>query len=163
MRVYIYRYISVKTNSCIHSCRPKEVNTTWVNSFVSRRFEIHLKLISVTGSQSISCEIDLINWQHFLFSECRDLCWEHCFCYPAVESTFVQVMSRRLRAQSHYLNQYWPGSMTPYSVTKNSYLEHHPKNSQAWWVSRCYDCSKIIVVCSLHRDDMQLQIEGKVK
>ena len=44
-----------------------------------------------------------------------------------VKSTLVQVMACCLRASSHYLNQCWPRSPTPYGVTRPNELNHSLK------------------------------------
>ena len=63
------------------------------------------------------------------------------------KSTLVQVMAWCRQATSHYLNQCWPRSPTPYGVTRPQWVKSHlistpEKNhsttyalSMSWWVS----------------------------
>ena len=45
------------------------------------------------------------------------------------KSTLVQVMAWCRQATSHYLNQCWPRSPTPYGVTRPQWV----KNASSWW------------------------------
>ena len=61
------------------------------------------------------------------------------------KSTLVQVMASSLTATSHYLNQCWPSSMTPYGVI----IGH------AWWVkSKVTSFPTIINVAEILKHDI---------
>ena len=46
--------------------------------------------------------------------------------------TFVQLMTSCNQATSHYLIQYWPKSMLPYSVTRPQWLNSLQHNDAKW-------------------------------
>ena len=65
------------------------------------------KQISVIDGWGISCEIALI-WMSVDFAD--------------DQATLVQVMAWCRQATSHYLNQCWPRSLSPYGVTKPQWV-----------------------------------------
>ena len=79
---------------------------------------------------------------------------------PDQMSTLVQVMAWCRQATSHYLNQCWPRSPTPYGVTRTPWVKM-PKIMQIWnshpsicflWVlcyRSCHRCQwQELIVCS---------------
>ena len=76
----------------------------WMNFFR----DVMIKLISVIDGWSIFCEIAL----RWLSLELTD-----------DKSTLVEVMAWCRQAASHYLNQRWPRSPTPYGVTRPQWLK----------------------------------------
>ena len=78
------------------------------NSLVPGKFEwdfiyVIFKRILMIDVWGISCEIALI-WMSL------DLTY--------VQSTLIQVMAWCRQATSHYLNQWWPRSLSPYGITR---------------------------------------------
>ena len=91
-------------------------STKHVNSLAPGRFEWNfkwtiLKLILVTthSAWDISYEITL-SWISLDFTDGK--------------STLVQVMAWCHQATSHYLNQCWPRSMSPYGVTRPQWVNN---------------------------------------
>ena len=83
-----------------------------INSLAPGRFEQNLRyvifqLISVTDGWDISCKIAL-RWMPLDLTD--------------DESTMVQVMAWCRQATSHYLNQCWPRSLSPYGVTRPQWV-----------------------------------------
>ena len=84
------------------------------NSLAPGKFEwnfryVIFKRISVIDICSISCETALI-WMSLDFTD--------------DQSTLVQVMAWCHQATSHYLNQCWPRSPTPYGITWPLWVSH---------------------------------------
>ena len=82
------------------------------NSLAPGKFEwnfiyVIFKQILVTDGWGISCEIALI----WMFLDVTD-----------DQSTLVQVMAWCRQATSHYLNQCWPRSLSPYGVTRPQWV-----------------------------------------
>ena len=80
----------------------------WLNSLAPGKFEwnfryVIFKWILVIDGWGISCEIVLI-WMSLDFTD--------------DQSTLVQVMAWCRLATSHYLNQCWPRSLSPYGTTR---------------------------------------------
>ena len=83
-----------------------------LNSLAPGKFEwnfrhVIFKEILVIDGWGISCEIALI-WMSLDFTD--------------DQSTLVQVMAWCHQATSHYLNQCWPRSPTPYGVTRPQWV-----------------------------------------
>ena len=57
------------------------------------------------------------------------------------KSTLVQVMAWCRQATSHYLNQYWPRSPTPYGVTRPQWVNT--------WAPERHCCNLELVICNL--------------
>ena len=81
---------------------------TIINSLAPGRLEwnfgwLSFKLISQSDGWGISSEVALRWWSVDLTDD---------------KSTLVQVMAWCRQATSHYLNQCWPSSVTPYGVTR---------------------------------------------
>ena len=79
-----------------------------INSLTPGRFQwnfvwIIFKLISVIDGRDITCEI-VLRWISLDLSD--------------VKSILVQVMAWCRQATSHYLNQCWPRSLSPYDITR---------------------------------------------
>ena len=88
------------------------LNKAIVNSLAPGRFKINFRwgifqLILVVNGWGISCETTLI-WVSL----------DHTYD----KSTLVQVMAWCRQATSHYLNQCWPRSPTPYGVTRPQWV-----------------------------------------
>ena len=60
------------------------------------------------------------------------------------KSTLFQVMAWCRQATSHYLNQCWPRSMSPYGVTRPQWVKR-VRHSPVWGMGRCLytGCSQI--------------------
>ena len=67
------------------------------------------QIISVIDGWGISCELAL-RWMSIDLTEYK--------------STFVQVMAWCRQATSHYLNQWWPRSLSPYGFTRSQWVKH---------------------------------------
>ena len=85
---------------------------TWVNSLAPSRFWLNFKWvifkqILVIDGWVISCEITL-RWMSQGLTDNK--------------STLVQVMAWCRQATSHYLNQCWRRSPTPYGVTRHQWV-----------------------------------------
>ena len=85
----------------------------WVNSLAPGKFEwncrhVVFKQILVIDGWSISCEISLI-WMSLDFID--------------DQSTSFQVMTWCHQVTSHYLNQCWPRSLSPYDVTRPQWVK----------------------------------------
>ena len=85
------------------------------NSLAPRRIEINcreviFKLISVIDGLGISCEI-VLTWMPQVLTDDK--------------STLIQVMTWCHQATSHYLSQCWPGSLSPYGVTRPQWVNKH--------------------------------------
>ena len=48
-------------------------------------------------------------------------------------STLVQVMAWCHQATSHYLNQYWPRSLSPYDVIRPQWVKQFQDQPGIWW------------------------------
>ena len=83
----------------------------------------------------ISCEI-VIRWMSLDLTDDK--------------STLVQVMAWCRQATSHYLNQCWPRSISPYGVTGPRWVNYIPFASSHWsvFILMCYD--NILVRCDEH-------------
>ena len=108
----LFRVRSWNNGMCYMSCHI--LNSLAPGSFQWNLRKIIFKLILVTDGYEISSEIAL-RWRSLDFSDDK--------------STLVQVMAWCRQATSHYLNQSWPRSLTPYGITrpqwvKDRYLEH---------------------------------------
>ena len=84
-----------------------------LNSLAPGKFEWHFRylifqIISVTDGWGISCELSL-RWISLDLTDDK--------------STLVQVMAWCRQATSHYLNQWWPRSLSPYGVTRPQWVE----------------------------------------
>ena len=79
------------------------INSLTPGKFVWYFWYLIFQTISVIDGLGISCELALI-WMPL------DLTDE--------KSPLVQVMAWCRQAKSHYLNQWWPRSLSPYGVTK---------------------------------------------
>ena len=104
---------------------PCECTFMAVNSLAPGKFEwtfrcVIFKRILVIDGWGISCEIALI-WMSVDFID--------------DQLTLVQVMACCRQATSHYLNQCWPRSLSPYGVTRPE------------WVN-CISCSSLIKIFS---------------
>ena len=87
-----------------------------INSLAPGKFEwnfryLIFKQILVIDVWSISCEIALI-WLSLDFTD--------------DQSTLVQVMAWCLQATSHYLNQCWPRSLSPFGVSRPQWGNYFP-------------------------------------
>ena len=85
----------------------------YLNSLAPRRFErnfrkVIFKLILVIDVWGISCEI-VLTWMP------QDLTDD--------KSSLVQVMAWCCQATSHYLNQCWPSSLSPYSIIRPQWIK----------------------------------------
>ena len=105
-------------------CKYAELLGT-LNSLAPGKFEWNLryvifKQILVIDGWGISCEIALI-WMSLYFTD--------------DQSTLVQVMAWCRQATSHYLNQCWPISLSPYGVTR-------PQWVNSLWPSEAIWCHK---------------------
>ena len=98
--------------------RPEQYGQHWANCILrsiiltSGKFEwnfIHVifKETLVIDGWGISCEIALM-WMSLAFTD--------------DQSTLIQVMAWCRQATSHYLNQCWPRSLSPYDVTRHNEL-----------------------------------------
>ena len=88
------------------------------NSLAPGKFEWNFRylifqMISVIDGWSISCELAL-RWMSLDLTDDK--------------STLVQVMASCRQATSHYLNQFWPKSLSPYGVTRPQWVNipHDP-------------------------------------
>ena len=86
-----------------------------LNSLAPGKFEwnfrhVIFKPILVVDGWGISCEIALI-WMSPDFTD--------------DQSTLVQVMAWCRQATSHYMNQCWPRSISPYGVTRPQWVNYH--------------------------------------
>ena len=84
----------------------------WVNSLAPGKFEWNFKflifqIISVIDGWVISTELAL---------------WWMSLDLTDDKSTLVQVMAWCRQATSHYLNQCWPRSLSPYGVTRPQWV-----------------------------------------
>ena len=90
-----------------------QIYLTFINSLAPGKFEwnfryVIFKWILVSNGWGISFEIVLI-WMSLDFTD--------------DQSTLVQVMAWCRQAISHYLNQCWPRSPTPYGVTRPQWVK----------------------------------------
>ena len=71
------------------------------------------------------------------------------------KSPLVQVMAWCHQATSHYLNQCFPRSLSPYGVTRPQWVKAHPSHANplicswpqsCWWrfIECCRNCSKLM-------------------
>ena len=95
-----------------HELRWRGHGLYWLNSLAPGKFErnfryVILKQILVIDGWGISCEIVLI-WKSMDFTD--------------DQSTLIQVMAWCHQATSHYLSQYWPGSLSPYGFTRPQWV-----------------------------------------
>ena len=92
-----------------------------INSLAPGGFDYSLKLgnfkllISTIVIWSIFCEIAIMWMPQYLTDH---------------QSTLVQVMAWCRQATSHYLSQCWPGSLSPYDVTRPQWVNAAVKT---WW------------------------------
>ena len=89
-----------------------ERGNDYINSLAPGRFERNLrkvifKLILMIGGWGIFCKMTLKLMSMGLTDD---------------KSTLVQVMAWCLTAPSHYLNQCWPRSMSPYGITRPQWV-----------------------------------------
>ena len=93
----------------------------YLNSLAPGRFEenfreVIFKVISVTDGWGISCKIAL-RWMPLNLTDDK--------------STLVQVMAWCCQATSHYLNQCWSWSLTPYGITRLQWVNSSPQDKMA--------------------------------
>ena len=71
-------------------------------------------------------------------------CWRDFVKTVTDKSTLFQVMAWCRQATSHYLNQCWPRSMSPYGVTRPQWVKR-VRHSPVWGMGRCLytGCSQI--------------------
>ena len=84
-----------------------------VNSLAPGKFEWNFRylifqIISMNDGWGISCELAL-GWMSLDLTDDK--------------STLVQVMAWCCQAPSHYLSQCWPGSQSPYGVTRPQWVK----------------------------------------
>ena len=94
----------------------------WVNSLAPGRFKwnfgwLIVKLTLVTDGWVISCGIPL-SWMSINLTDDK--------------SILVQLMVWCRQATSHYLNQCWPRSMSPYGVTRPQWVMYHNNRNAAY-------------------------------
>ena len=112
---------------------------TLFNSLAPGKFQwnfrhVIFKQILVIDGWGIACEIAQI-WMSLVFTD--------------DQSTLVQVMAWCRQATSHYLNQCWPRSLSPYGVIRPQWVKALPPASSSrepWDASRRLN---IQVLCSL--------------
>ena len=106
------------TSHYLKQCRPTLLiykwitRPWWINSLAPGKFEWNFRylifqIISVIDGWVISCELAL-RWMSLNLTDDK--------------STLVQVMAWCRQATSHYLNQCWPRSPTPYGITRPQWV-----------------------------------------
>ena len=121
------QYILWQLMSAGHLTSPATLLITF-NSLTPGRFEwnfmqVIFKLISMIYGWGISCET-AVRWMSLDLSDDK--------------SALVQVMAWCRQATSHYLNQCWPRSMSPYGVTRPQWVQCCAR----WWVTWCLVCCR---------------------
>ena len=91
--------------------------THWPLGNFNEILDVIFKQILVFNGWGISCEIALI-WMSLDFVD--------------DQSTLVQVMAWCHQATSHYLNQYWPRSLSPYGVTRPQRVNSLRPSDASW-------------------------------
>ena len=125
----------------------------YINSLAPGRFQWNLRkiifrLILVTDGCDISSEIAL-RWTSLDLSDDK--------------STLVQVMAWCCQATSHYLNQCWPRSLSPYGVTRsqwvNTLFPERSKTAVMWNV--WFGCIFSWLISKAFRADSRLALSQR--
>ena len=84
--------------------------------------------------------LKLILWFDVFSTSCK--IFIRCMLQNSFDDTWtsVQVMAWCRQATSHYLNQSWSSSMTPYSIPLKSHL--------AWWCHQMETSSALLALCA---------------